>query len=188
METCLNMAFTVDGSLHRPGLDGSVDELLDELARVKAVVESARKGAGLRLRLLAALQRLEGASQRGLDVPEQVVDPLAFGHGACGRRGLKVRSTARELRFTAVAHGGLMRTAVTWAAGAQRPARGLRRVGAPCLGSDEAAQFGDRRAVPERERLPVGRGVLTVEAAQMSESAAAAVSEAEEGFRRGHRE
>ncbi len=55
------------------------DEGCDKAAQVEALVESVGKCCEIGLGLLAELQRLEGSSQRDLEIAQHGVDPLEFG-------------------------------------------------------------------------------------------------------------
>lgn len=61
---------------NRFGPSHIADEVGQQAAQVKAAVEPVGKGGQVALGVLAVLQRLEGARQRGLEVSEHGVDPL----------------------------------------------------------------------------------------------------------------
>ncbi len=64
---------------YRTGSSHINDDIGDQFAQLESMVEPVRKGCEVGLGVLAELQRLAGACQRGLDVAQQNVDPLELG-------------------------------------------------------------------------------------------------------------
>jgi hypothetical protein len=64
---------------YRPGSRHINDESGDQVAQVESMVEPVGKGCEVGLGVLAKLQRLVGAGQRGLEVAQHSVDPLELG-------------------------------------------------------------------------------------------------------------